>query len=148
MFQVRNLKLPRISKGRTMGSTFFLPGHHKRNLILLFLFALFFCGSWSCSQMTGREAGERKELGETKMGQQVSGDYRPQEVIVKFKDDVPAAEIERIAGSENLGIIKVLPRRVYLFRITGSSSVTDTIEALKRRKEVEYAEPNYIERVK
>jgi len=82
------------------------------------------------------------------MGQQVSGDYRPQEVIVKFKDDVPAAEIERIAGSENLGIIKVLPRRVYLFRITGSSSVTDTIEALKRRKEVEYAEPNYIERVK
>jgi len=127
---------------------FFLPRHHKRDFILLFLLALFLFGSWSCSQMTGREAGERKELGEAKMGQHASGDYRPQEVIAKFKDDVPEAEIERIAGSENLEIIKVLSRRVYLFRITGGSSVSDTIEALKRRKEVEYAEPNYIQRVK
>ena len=131
-----------------MGAAFFLSGHHKRDFTLLFLLALFLFGSWSCSQMTGREAGERKELGETKMGQHASGDYIPKEVIVKFKDDVPEAEIERIAGSENLEIIKVLSRRVYLFRITGGSSVSDTIEALKRRKEVEYAEPNYIQRVK
>jgi len=82
------------------------------------------------------------------MGQHASGDYIPKEVIVKFKDDVPEAEIERIAGSENLEITKALSRRVYLFRITGSSSVTDTIEALKGRKEVVYAEPNYIQRVK
>jgi len=98
--------------------------------------------------MTGLEANEREELSDTKMGQHVSGDYRPNEVIVKFKDDLSDVERERIAGSENLEIVKILSRRVYLFRITGSSSVTDTIEALKKRKEVEYAEPNYIQRMK
>ena len=85
------------------------------------------------------------------MGQHVSGDYKPNEVIVKFKDDVPEAEIERIARSENLERVKVLSRRVYLFRITGTSNVEDTedtIEVLKKRKEVEYAEPNYIQRMK
>ena len=127
---------------------FSLPGYHKRDFILLFLLALFLLGSWSCLQMTGREADERDELSETKTGQYASGDYRPKEVIVKFKDDVPEAEIERIAGSEKLETVKALSRRVYLFRITGSSSVTDTIEALKRRKEVKYAEPNYVQRLK
>ena len=98
--------------------------------------------------MTGLEAGEKKEISEAKMGQNVSGDYKPKEVIVKFRDDVPEAEIERIARSENLVIMKVLSRRVSLFRIKGTSSVEDTIEALKSRKEVEYAEPNYIQRMK
>jgi len=82
------------------------------------------------------------------MGQNISGEYRPKEVIVKFRDDVSDAEIAIIARSEEMETMKVLSRRVYLFRITGSSSVTDTIEALKGRKEVEYAEPNYVERLK
>jgi hypothetical protein len=82
------------------------------------------------------------------MDQHVSGDYRSNEVIVKFKDDLSDKAIERIAESENIEIMKVLSRRVYLFRITGTSSVEDTIEALKKRKEVEYAEPDYIQRVK
>jgi uncharacterized OsmC-like protein len=131
-----------------MGAIFFLPAHHRRNFTPLLLLALFLFGLWSCSQMTGREAGERKEISEAKMGQHVSGDYKPNEVIVKFKDDVPEAEIERIARSENLEIMKVLSRRVYLFRIKGTSNVEDTIEVLKKRKEVEYAEPNYIQRMK
>jgi len=82
------------------------------------------------------------------MGHHVSGDYRPKEVIVKFRDDVPEEEIGKIAGSENLEFMKALSRRVYLFRITGSSSVTETVEALKKRKVVVYAEPNYTQRVK
>ena len=130
---------------------FLLPAHHRRNFTPLLLLALFLFGLWSCSQMTGLEAGEKKEISEAKMGQNVSGDYKPKEVIVKFKDDVPEAEIERIARSENLEIVKVLSRRVYLFRITGTSNVEDTedtIEVLKKRKEVEYAEPNYIQRMK
>jgi hypothetical protein len=130
-----------------MGSTFFPPNHHKRNFILLLLFALCLYGLWSCSKMTGREAGNRKELSETKMGQHVSGDYRPKEVIVKFRDDLTEGEIERFAASENIKKTKIISRRVYLFRITGTSSVGGTIEALQKRKEVEYAEPNYIQSV-
>ena len=127
---------------------FLLPAHHRRNFTPLLLLALFLFGLWSCSQMTGREAGERKEISEAKMGQNVSGDYKPKEVIVKFRDDVPEAEIERIARSENLVIMKALSRRVSLFRIKGTSSVEDTIEALKSREEVEYAEPNYVQKMK
>ena len=82
------------------------------------------------------------------MEKRVSGDYRPNEIIIKFKDDLSDKAIERIAETENIEKIKVLSRRVYLFKITGTSSVEDTIEALKKLKEVEYAEPNYIQRVK
>ena len=78
----------------------------------------------------------------------MSGDYRPNEVIVKFKDDLTEAEIERFAASENIKKTKILSCRLYLFRILGTSSVKDTIEALKKRKEVEYAEPNYVQRIK
>jgi len=98
--------------------------------------------------MAGREAVGVRESGEARMGQNISGEYRPKEVIVKFRDDVSDAEIAIIARSEEMETMKVLSRRVYLFRITGSSSMTDTIEALKGRKEVEYAEPNYVERLK
>ncbi len=131
-----------------MRFTFFLPAHHERDFTRLLLLVLFLCSLWSCSQMSGREAGERKILSETKMEKRVSGDYRPNEIIVKFKDDLSDKAIERIAETENIEKIKVLSRRVYLFKITGTSSVEDTIEALKKLKEVEYAEPNYIQRVK
>jgi predicted RND superfamily exporter protein len=137
-----------VSKGRAMRFMFFLPDHHNGNVTLYVLLALLFFTALSCSQMAGREASENKKSGDMKMDQHVSGDYRSNEVIVKFKDDLSDKAIERIAESENIEIMKVLSRRVYLFRITGTSSVEDTIEALKKRKEVEYAEPDYIQRVK
>jgi hypothetical protein len=80
--------------------------------------------------------------------QRVSRDYLPDEIIVKFKAGVSEEEIASISRSENIERMKALSPHVYLFRITGTTSVGDTIGSLVKRREVEYAEPNYIDRVK
>ena len=71
--------------------------------------------------------------------------YAEDEIIVKFKDGTPAADIGRI--HVNLGVSEVpavRPSRVTRVRIPSTASVKEMVELYQARPEVEYAEPNYI----
>jgi subtilisin family serine protease len=71
--------------------------------------------------------------------------YRPDEVLVKFKptlsDQTIKATIAAYQGKE----LKRIPRiNVYKIKIQTSTTLEETLFALKRNPDVEYAEPNYI----
>ena len=90
---------------------------------------------------------EEKERNKTDLG--IEGkDYKPGEVLVKFKRNVSKETIERITKGSGLEIIRIVsPPSLYLLKIIGDSTVRGTIKALKEFQEIEYSEPNYISKI-
>ena len=122
-----------------------------KRITLLFLSALIFLVI-SCSQSKEQTLSKPQAPFESSQMDRIETDgreeeetYRVGEVLVKFKDHVTEKQIEEIVGNLNLEKIEIVsPPNLYLFKIPKGSSVHDMIERLKRFKEVQYSEPNYI----
>jgi len=71
--------------------------------------------------------------------------YRPDEVLVKFKPTISDQTIKATITDYQCKKLKRIPRiNVYKIQIQNNLSVEETLFALKRNPDVEYAEPNYI----
>jgi thermitase len=71
--------------------------------------------------------------------------YRPDEVLVKFKPTLSDQTIKSTIAAYQCKKLKRIPRiNVYKIQIQNSISVEETLFALRRNPDVEYAEPNYI----
>lgn len=71
--------------------------------------------------------------------------YRPDEVLVKFKPTLSEQTIKATIAAYQCKRIKRIPRiNVYKIQIQNNLSVEETLYALRRNPDVEYAEPNYI----
>jgi thermitase len=74
--------------------------------------------------------------------------YRPNEVLVKFKPTLSEQTIKATIAAYQCKKIKRIPRiDVYKIEIQNNLSVEETLFALSRNPDVEYAEPNYIAHV-
>jgi hypothetical protein len=125
-----------------------------KRITLVFLSALIFLVI-SCSQSKEQTLSNPQASFESSQIDRIETDgreeeetYRAGEVLVKFKDHVTEKQIEEIVANLNLETIEIVsPPNLYLFKIPKGSSVHDMIERLKRFKEVQYSEPNYIRKV-
>ena len=71
--------------------------------------------------------------------------YRPDEVLVKFKPTISDQTIKTTIAAYQAKKIKRIPRiNVYKIQIQKSTTLEETLYALRRNPDVEYAEPNYI----
>lgn len=78
-------------------------------------------------------------------GQSKQAEYRPGEVIVKFKTEVPSASITSIFSTAGIQITQQFSDiSVYKCTIAGDKTVTKAVAELRAQANVEYAEPNYI----
>lgn len=76
-------------------------------------------------------------------------DYVKDEVIVKFKKGVTEARIKEINEFLGCEIVRSIDRtETYLMKIKTGVEVKEIINKYKLFDEVEYAEPNYIRRLK
>ncbi|RMF67578.1 MAG: subtilase, partial [Calditrichaeota bacterium] len=72
-------------------------------------------------------------------------DFKPGEVLIKFKRTVGQPQITSVLTSAGIQITQAFNEvSVYLCRITDNESVLKTIEQCQASPDVEYAEPNYI----
>jgi hypothetical protein len=71
--------------------------------------------------------------------------YKPREVLVKFRDGTDQETIEAIQEQLHLKTIRLLSKpHLYLMKILDGSSVESVVESLGNYKEVQYSEPNYV----
>ena len=71
--------------------------------------------------------------------------YRPDEVLVKFKPTISDQTIKTTIAAYQCKELKRIPRiNVYNIKIQKSTTLEETLFALRRNPDVEYAEPNYI----
>lgn len=90
-----------------------------------------------------KECSQRNVLG-TSNGTQISQDYVPGEVLVKFKDNVTKERIEEINGIIGTEVIGYFPSiGIYRVKIIGGKGVKGVIKEYLNFPDVEYAEPNY-----
>ncbi len=74
--------------------------------------------------------------------------YKPDEVLVKFKPSLSDQTIKATIAAYQGKELKRIPRiNVYKIQIQASTTLEETLFALKRNPDVEYAEPNYIAHV-
>jgi len=72
-------------------------------------------------------------------------DYKPGEILVKFKDGTGIQAIEAIKRELHLKTIRIISRpNLYLMKILDGSSVETIMERLQSFGEVAYSEPNYV----
>ena len=119
-----------------MSQLIFLP------LIALSLLAFTACGN---GPIPSKESPDHAPL--SPMLRPSAPQYVPGEVLVKFKPTVSEERIGAILKEhqiekvdENQGL------NVYRTRITSGASVESTVKRLSSLQDVEYAEPNYIQR--
>jgi len=76
--------------------------------------------------------------------------YVPGEIIIKFKVKTDLSAIEHVQNELKLVTIRKLHGSdpLYLMKIRNGADVMQTIEKLNRYDSVDYAEPNYIVRIK
>lgn len=71
--------------------------------------------------------------------------YRPDEVLVKFKPTLSDQTIKATIAAYQCKKLKRIPRiNVYKIQVQTSTTLEETLFALRRNPDVEYAEPNYI----
>lgn len=76
-------------------------------------------------------------------------DYLPNEVLVRFKEDVREEEIKIFGDELSLTVIeKIKGTDIYSFRLPCEMTVEEAIKKIKQRKEIRYVQPNYIYRFK
>ncbi|MEW6068218.1 MAG: type II secretion system secretin GspD [Nitrospirota bacterium] len=71
------------------------------------------------------------------------------ELLVKFEDEVTEERINEILSAEGASIKADLqPKGLYLIKLKEGQSVKEAIKVFNKYEEVEYAEPNYIMKIK
>lgn len=119
-------------------STFFI-------VLLTLLLLCAFC-------LTIISCGESGKDGEQVKPDTSSGQYVPGQLIVKFKSGIGPDERDRVieeAGGESV-IEPIGPAEetnTYLIKLNPGSTVEEAIDKFKSRKEIEYAEPNYVSHI-
>ncbi len=68
--------------------------------------------------------------------------YPEGEIIVKFKDSVQTQGINTLSANMNLEVVKKFSK-MNIFTVRAAGDMDQTIQSLKERPDVEYAEPNY-----
>ena len=80
-----------------------------------------------------------------------SENYRPGQLIVKFKSDVSAGEresvIEESGGESVIQTVGPEENKTYLVQLKPDISVEKASEDFESHDEVEYAEPNYVRNI-
>lgn len=104
------------------------------------------CTAKTGEYQTGNQEGKltEKQTGKAKVP---GAPVKPGEILVKFKPGVGEKRIREITRKEGLEIVKIVsPPSLYLLksRETSPALVDKRITDLKKYKEIEYAEPNYI----
>lgn len=122
-------------------------------LVALLIVILGACGNQTVQSVPGMpgfsksaDSGDRR-AGDGIMKDKGGGDYRPGEILVKFKPGVAREAVDRIAGDHGLKMIRLVsPPGLYLFQIPEEGFVKEAIQRLNKLAEVEYSEPNYTRR--
>ena len=71
--------------------------------------------------------------------------YAPDEILVKFKPTLSEQTIEATIAAYQSKKLKRIPRiNVYKIQVQTGTTLEETLYALRRNPDVEYAEPNYI----
>jgi hypothetical protein len=88
--------------------------------------------------------GQKSEESTPTLSGKERKNYKPGEVIVKFRDGTDQGTIEAIQEELHLKTIRVVSKsHLYLMKILDGSSVESVVESLGNYKEVQYTEPNY-----
>ncbi len=79
----------------------------------------------------------------------VEDTYKQGELLVKFREDTPEARATEIVSGEGASVIALLkPKGLYQIRLKTGQDVKEAAQIFGSYKEVEYAEPNYIMKMK
>jgi serine protease len=73
-----------------------------------------------------------------------AADYVPGRVIVKYKHGAPRLVRAKVQRSARAAFATRLPGGSRMLRVTGDRSVPETIAALRRHRDVQYAVPDYV----
>ena len=77
------------------------------------------------------------------------GRYKQGELLIKFSEETIEERISEILSAEGASIMSVLkPKGLYLIRLKKEQDVRDAVKIFNKYKEVEYAEPNYMMKIK
>jgi general secretion pathway protein D len=75
--------------------------------------------------------------------------YKQGELLVKFKEDTSEEKISEIVSAEGASIASALkPKGLYLIKLKATQDVREAAKRFSEYKEIEYAEPNYIMKMK
>jgi len=75
--------------------------------------------------------------------------YKQGELLVKFKEDTSDEKISEIVSAEGASIASALkPKGLYRIKLKAGQDVREAVKRFSGYKEIEYAEPNYIMKMK
>jgi hypothetical protein len=95
--------------------------------------------------LTTGEAQAQEEAFSEIAPAEISGEYAPGQLLVKFKPGTASSGIEDIEKNLGVSTLKTIPGiNARVMSIPAEKQVAEMIEVLKKSPWVEYAEPNYI----
>ena len=71
-------------------------------------------------------------------------EFKAGEIIVKFKESIPQANVQSVLLAEDVSVLDELDKLGIMLLSVPKGQELEKIEALKRNPLVEYAEPNYV----
>jgi general secretion pathway protein D len=93
-------------------------------------------------QLTGLTDSKKLEFARSE------GRFKQGELLVKFKEGTSQESISELLRIEGASIISVLKLGIYNIRLKEGQEVREAVKIFSNYKEVEYAEPNYIMRIR
>jgi subtilisin family serine protease len=139
-----------------MAKNLFYKGEYNMKHKIISLFVVLFlvsCGSEKLSNLTSefpKEPAAAKVTVQSILSTMEKGNYREGELIVKFKSGVVTASSEnvhRVMGATVVKRFSVVNRLEHV-KLPAGLSVKDAVVQYMSDPSVEYAEPNYIKRIK
>jgi len=98
-----------------------------------------------------REASHLERLTENKKVEFARTEemYKQGELLVKFKEDTSEEKIFEIVSAEGASVASALkPKGLYRIKLKAAQDVREAVKRFSGYKEIEYAEPNYIMKMK
>jgi general secretion pathway protein D len=97
-----------------------------------------------------READQLSRLTEEKQIDfaRAKNKYKQGELLIKFKEDTSVERISEILSMKGAAIIELKPKGLHHIRLKEGQEVKEAIEIFRKHKEVDYAKPNYIWRIR
>jgi general secretion pathway protein D len=98
-----------------------------------------------------KDASQHEKLTENKKVEFAKTEdmYKQGEILVKFREDITEEKISEIISAEGAAIVSALnPKGLYRVRLKAGQDVREAVKRFSEHKEIEYAEPNYIMKMK